>query len=69
MLASTERETRASGDRFLLLEVLYASRGARAKAEAKVVAESILDHLPPPLRETFRRQPAVRWADPADPAS
>lgn len=64
VLASTERECRASGDRFLLLDVLYASRGTRAKLEAQAVARAILSHTPEHLRESFLALPAVRWADP-----
>ncbi len=64
VLASTERETRASGDRFLLLDVLHASRGARARAEANDIATKILGHTPANLRPAFLALRAVRWADP-----
>ena len=62
MLESTERETRASGDRFLLLDVLFASRGHRARIEARQIAQGILDRTPEFLREPFLGLPAVRWA-------
>jgi len=62
VLASAEEETRACGDRFLLLEVLYASGSPEHRQEAAAVAERIFDHLSPALAEVFERKPSVRWA-------
>ncbi|RME28603.1 MAG: hypothetical protein D6798_02025 [Deltaproteobacteria bacterium] len=62
VLASAEEETRACGDRFLLLDVLYASGALEHRQEAAAVCERILAHLSPDLAEVFQRKPAVRWA-------
>lgn len=64
-------EARASGDRFLLLDVLHAVGGPRAQADATQIVEDIDDHIPQRLRDRFRQHPAVRWATatemPSDP--
>ena len=62
VLESAERETRASGDRSLLLEVLHASGSAAHQREAHEIATAILEHVPPALRTTFLAQPQVQWA-------
>jgi tetratricopeptide (TPR) repeat protein len=55
-------EARASGDRFLLLDVLHAVSGPRAQTDARHLVEEISAHLPTRLRARFHSHPAVRWA-------
>ena len=59
-------EARASGDRFLLLDVLHAVGGPRAHADARQLVDNITDHLPGRMRARFRMHPAVRWATSAE---
>ena len=61
VLESAMEEIRASGDQFLLLEVLHASAGTDHQQEALAIASSIADHVPRQLLTSFLDQPTVRW--------
>jgi hypothetical protein len=61
ILESAEREARASGDVFLLLEVLHASGTAAHQEEARALAGAIVQDVPPALIDAFLGLPAIKW--------
>jgi len=61
VLESAEEEIRASGDQFLLLEVLLACASAKHQKEALAIATQISKHVPKHLLGSFLGQPMVRW--------
>lgn len=60
-------EARASGDLFLLLEVLHATGGRRARHEARKIASTIEATIPKKLHPYFQQHPAVSWCQTATP--
>jgi tetratricopeptide (TPR) repeat protein len=62
VLTVAEVEARASGDVRLLLDVLHAMRGPGSRAEARDLCGRMIESLYGPLRDTFLRLPAPRWA-------
>jgi tetratricopeptide (TPR) repeat protein len=62
VLGFAVEEARASGDRFLMLEVLHAVGGALAHAEARRLIEALRERMPPYLQGHFLQRPVVRWA-------
>jgi hypothetical protein len=60
-------EARASGDLFLLLEVLHATGGRRARHEAGRIASTIEATIPKKLHPYFQQHPAVSWCQTATP--
>lgn len=69
VLAFAMEEARASGDRFLLLDVLYAAGGTPAQEEASQIVQDIEQHLPARMTARFRSHPAVRWTNNTEPLS
>ena len=57
-----EASARASGDRTLLLQLLYSVRGPGARKEASEVVTEAVEDLYSPLREAFLALPEVQWA-------
>ncbi|MEL6346237.1 MAG: serine/threonine-protein kinase [Myxococcota bacterium] len=60
-------EARASGDRFLLLDVLHAVGGTAAQHEARALVQELEARMPPSLVDKFQQHPAVRWANYTEP--
>jgi len=61
VLDFAREEARTSGDRFLLLQVLYAVGGESAWQEACTIFSEIDTHLPRGLQPVFYRTPAAHW--------
>ena len=57
-----EASARASGDRTLLLHLLYSVRGPGAREEAAEMVNDAIENLYSPLREAFLALPEVHWA-------
>lgn len=57
-----EASARASGDRSILLGLLYSLRGPGSRAEAGQLVHSAVDAIYSPLRAHFLEMPEVEWA-------
>ena len=64
VFSAAEQEARASGDRFLMLDVLHGGGSSANREEAHMLCLQLLPHIPGPLVPPFRARPAVRWAAP-----
>ena len=64
VLSAAESEARASGDRFLMLEVLYAVGSSAHRLEAEALCAHLLPNMPIHMRPRFVDSAPVRWAAP-----
>jgi len=64
VLSNAESEARASGDRFLMLEVLHAVGSSAHRQEAEALCTHLLPNIPLHHRPRFLDSGPVRWAAP-----
>jgi tetratricopeptide (TPR) repeat protein len=62
VFAAAEQEARASGDRFLMLNVLHVGGSSEHREEARGLIEHLLPHIPDAWLPVFRARPQVAWA-------
>ena len=65
VLSAAEREARASGDVFLLLEAMHLGGSSAHRTEAESLIRQLMPHIPLALAHHFRTRPAVVWARPS----